>query len=72
MTDLYSLGFIGFAGYALRALDYSLAPLVLGLSLTLSAEINPRQALMNNENPSLYFTRQISLLFLIAAVLSIA
>jgi putative tricarboxylic transport membrane protein len=71
VTDLYLLGFIGVAGYALRALGYSLASLVLGVILGPIAETNLRRALMTDADPTLFFTRPISLVFLIAAVLSI-
>nr|WP_321461339.1 tripartite tricarboxylate transporter permease [uncultured Cohaesibacter sp.] len=71
ISDLYLLGFIGVFGYALRALGYSLAPLVLGVILGPIAETNLRRALMTNDDPTLFFSRPISLLFLIAAVISI-
>ncbi len=71
ISDLYLLGFIGVAGYALRALGYSLAPLVLGVILGPIAETNLRRALMTDGDPTVFFTRPISLLFLIAAVISI-
>ncbi|WP_321342940.1 tripartite tricarboxylate transporter permease [Breoghania sp.] len=72
VTDLYLLGFIGVAGYTLRALGYSLAPLVLGVILGPIAETNLRRALMTDGDPMLFVTRPVSLLFLTAAVLSIA
>ncbi|TYB90487.1 tripartite tricarboxylate transporter permease [Oceaniovalibus sp. ACAM 378] len=71
VTDLYLLIFIGIAGYAMRALNYSLAPLVLGVILGPIAETNLRRALMTDSDPSLFFTRPISLIFLIAALVSI-
>lgn len=72
ITDLYLLGAIGVAGYTLRALGYALAPLVLGVILGPIAETNLRRALMTDEDPTLFFTRPISLIFLLAAVVSIA
>ena len=72
VTDLYLLGFIGLAGYALRALNYPLAPLVLGVILGPIAETNLRRALMTDADWSLFLTRPVSLLLLIAAALSIA
>jgi len=55
----------------LRALGYSLAPLVLGVILGPIAETNLRRALMTNEDVTLFFTRPISAIFLLAAVLSV-
>ncbi|MFT6444395.1 MAG: putative tricarboxylic transport membrane protein [Sulfitobacter pontiacus] len=71
VTDLYLLIFIGITGYTLRALGYALAPLVLGVILGPIAETNLRRALMTDEDPTLFFTRPISLIFLIAAFVSI-
>ncbi|SES23706.1 putative tricarboxylic transport membrane protein [Tranquillimonas rosea] len=71
VTDLYLLGFIGVAGYTLRALDYPLAPLVLGVILGPIAETNMRRALMTDADWTLFLTRPVSLVLLIAAVLSI-
>ena len=70
-TDIYLLGYVGLAGYTLRALDYPLAPLVLGVILGPIAETNLRRALMTNPEWTTFFTRPVSLIFLIAAVLSI-
>jgi putative tricarboxylic transport membrane protein len=72
VSDLYLLGFIGLFGYALKSLDYPLAPLVLGVILGPIAETNLRRALMTDSDWSLFFTRPVSLMFLIAAVLSVA
>ena len=72
VTDLYLLGFIGLFGYALKALDYPLAPLVLGVILGPIAETNLRRALMTDPDWSLFVTRPVSLIFLIAAVLSVS
>jgi putative tricarboxylic transport membrane protein len=71
VTDLYLLGFIGLFGYALKALDYPLAPLVLGVILGPIAETNLRRALMTDSDWGLFLTRPVSLIFLIAAVLSV-
>ncbi|QFS82532.1 Tripartite tricarboxylate transporter TctA family protein [Roseivivax sp. THAF40] len=72
VTDLYLLGAIGLFGYALKALDYPLAPLVLGVILGPIAETNLRRALMTDNDWSLFVTRPVSLLFLVAAILSVA
>ncbi len=71
VTDLYLLGAVGVLGYALRALDFPLAPLVLGVILGPIAETNLRRALMTDEDWSLFLTRPVSLIFLALAVLSI-
>lgn len=72
VTDLYLLGFVGLLGYALRALDYPLAPLVLGVILGPIAETNLRRALMTDSDWTMFLTRPVSLLFLVGAVTSIA
>ncbi|ETX30928.1 tripartite tricarboxylate transporter permease [Roseivivax isoporae] len=72
VTDLYLLGFVGLFGYALRALDYPLAPLVLGVILGPIAETNLRRALMTDGDWSLFLTRPVSLVFLLAAAASVA
>ncbi|MEM6972690.1 MAG: tripartite tricarboxylate transporter permease [Pseudomonadota bacterium] len=72
ITDLYVLGVIGLIGYALRSLDYPLAPLVLGTILGPIAETNLRRALMTDPEWTTFFTRPVSALFLVAAVLSVA
>lgn len=72
VTDLYLLGFIGLAGYLLRSLDYPLAPLVLGVILGPIAETNLRRALMTDSDWSVFLTRPVSLLLLVAAAASIA
>lgn len=71
VSDLYLLGFVGLLGYALKALDYPLAPLVLGVILGPIAETNLRRALMTDGDWTLFFTRPVSLLFLVAAALSV-
>jgi len=71
VTDLYLLAAVGLLGYALKALDYPLAPLVLGVILGPIAETNLRRALMTDNDWTLFLTRPISLLLLVAAVLSV-
>jgi putative tricarboxylic transport membrane protein len=72
VTDLYLLGAVGVLGYAMKALDYPLAPLVLGVILGPIAETNLRRALMTNDDWTLFLTRPVSLAFLALAVVSIA
>lgn len=71
LTDVYILFFAGLLGYILKKLDYPLAPLILGVILAPIAETNLRRALMTNDQWTLFFTRPISLLLLVLAVLSI-
>jgi len=71
VTDLYLLAGVGVLGYALKALDYPLAPLVLGVILGPIAETNLRRALMTEPDWTLFLTRPVSLIFLVAAVLSV-
>lgn len=72
LSDVYLLGFVGALGYALKKLDYPLAPLVLGVILGPIAETNLRRALMTDGDWTAFFTRPISLGLLLAALLSIA
>ncbi|MDG4648439.1 tripartite tricarboxylate transporter permease [Roseibacterium sp. SDUM158017] len=72
VTDLYLLAAVGMLGYALKSLDYPLAPLVLGVILGPIAETNLRRALMTDNDWTLFVTRPVSLLFLAAAALSVA
>ena len=71
ITDLYLLGVVGLVGYSLRALDYPLAPLVLGVILGPIAETNLRRALMTDQDMTLFLTRPVSAIFLVAAVASV-
>lgn len=72
LTDIYLLAGIGLVGYALRKLDYPLAPLVLGVILGPIAETNLRRALMANEDWTAFLTRPVSAGLLALAVVSIA
>lgn len=72
IADLYLLLGIGIFGYILSKLNYPLAPVVLGAILGPIGESNLRRALMTNEDWTLFFTRPISLVLLVLAVLSIA
>lgn len=71
ITDIYLLLGVGIFGYILSKLDYPLAPMVLGVILGPIAETNLRRALMTDENWMLFFTRPISLILLILAVVSV-
>jgi putative tricarboxylic transport membrane protein len=64
------LGF-GVLGYIMKKLEYPIVPLVLALVLGRLAENSLRQALMiSGGTLSIFFTRPISLLFIVAAILA--
>lgn len=71
MNDIYLLVGAGLLGYALRKLDFPIAPLVLGAILGPIAETNLRRALMAEADWTMFFTRPISLLLLVLALASI-
>jgi putative tricarboxylic transport membrane protein len=64
---------LGFAvlGYLMRKLQYPIVPLVLGLVLGNLSENSLRQALLISGGTfSIFFTRPISLLFIVVAILA--
>jgi putative tricarboxylic transport membrane protein len=64
---------LGFAvlGYLMRKLQYPIVPLVLGLVLGNLSENSLRQSLLiSGGSFSIFFTRPISALFIIAAILA--
>lgn len=65
--------FVGFGliGYYLTSVGMPMAPIVLGLVLGPMVENNLRMAMMTNPDPTLFFTRPISLLFIILTVASL-
>ncbi|MCA9732269.1 MAG: tripartite tricarboxylate transporter permease [Deferribacteres bacterium] len=70
MFDVWScLGF-GILGWILRRYDFPTAPVILGLILGFLAETNFRRALLMG-NATIFFTRPISLIMLILALLSL-
>jgi putative tricarboxylic transport membrane protein len=71
LSDVYLLLIAGALGYAMRKLDFPLAPLVLGVILGPIAETNLRRALMADADWMTFLTRPISLGLLVMAVLSI-
>lgn len=71
MSDVYLLLIAGVLGYAMRKLDFPLAPLVLGVILGPIAETNLRRALMADADWTTFLTRPISLGLLVLAVVSI-
>jgi putative tricarboxylic transport membrane protein len=70
-SDLYILFVMGVVGYFLKKYNFSLAPVILGVILGPIAETNLRRAMMTSSDWTLFFTRPISLGFLILGLLSI-
>ncbi|SDM23320.1 tripartite tricarboxylate transporter permease [Halarsenatibacter silvermanii] len=70
ITDIYLLFIIGVLGYLFQKFDFARAPLILGVILGPIGETNLRRALMHDPDVTLFFTRPISLFFLILAVIS--
>lgn len=71
VTDVYLLFVIGIIGYLFTKYKFALAPIIIGVILGPIAEVNLRRAFMANPDWTLFFTRPISVTFLILAVLSI-
>jgi TctA family transporter len=68
--DLYTVAFFGLAGYFLMKLECEPAPLLLGFVLGKMMEENFRRAMtLSRGDPTVFFTRPISLAFLIMAAL---
>jgi TctA family transporter len=68
--DLYLVGVMGILGYLLMKLECPPAPLILGFVLGPLMEENLRRALLiSRGDPTVFFTRPISLAFVIAAAL---
>ena len=68
--ELYLTAMFGIVGFVLMKLGFPLAPMLLGFVLGPMMEENLRRAmLMGRGDPSLFFTRPISLGFLIATAL---
>src|SRR6056297_443106 len=70
-SDLYVLFVMGIIGYFLKKYNFSLAPVILGVILGPIAETNLRRSMMTSPDWTLFFTRPISLGFLILGLLSI-
>lgn len=69
--DTFVFVFFGVIGYLLAGCKVPLAPAILGLILGPLAESNLRIALMTSRDVSLFFTRPLSLVFIILAIGSI-
>ncbi len=70
--DVKVLMFFGIIGYVLTKLDFPVVPIILGIVLGPIAEKNLRNALVLSQgSPTIFFTRPISLAFLLLSVLFI-
>jgi len=73
ILDLWIMLGSGIAGYIFKKLKYPLAPLVVALVLGDMTEQALRQSLiMSQGSPAIFFTRPISLVFILATVLLFA
>lgn len=68
--DVFIFVVFGLIGYYLTSVGMPMAPIVLGLVLGPMVENNLRMALMTNSDISLFFTRPISLIFIVLSVAS--
>lgn len=71
LVDLYFLIIMGIIGYLLSKHNFALAPAIIGVILGPIAEVNLRRAVMRDPEWTLFFTRPISLAFLVLAVASV-
>ena len=71
ISDLYILLVMGIVGYIFVKFKYPLTPAILGVILGPMAETNLRRALITDPNAMLFFTRPISLFFIVLAVVSV-
>jgi putative tricarboxylic transport membrane protein len=71
ISDLYILLVMGLFGYILVKYKYPLTPAILGVILGPMAESNLRRALIIDPDSMLFFTRPISLSFIVLSVLLI-
>ncbi len=73
MTDLYLMMAFGVFGYLAEKYRYPVAPLLLGLVLgNLLEQALLRSMSVSNGDPTIFFTRSISLVIMIAAFVSLA
>src|SRR5690606_2046173 len=69
LHDVWLMLLFGVAGYLLRKLDYPVAPAVLAIVLGPLAEQSLRQSLLLSQGEmSIFVTRPLSLMFLLAGV----
>ncbi len=70
--DVYIMLFFGIFGYLMKRFDFPLAPMTIAIVLGKLTETNlQRSMIMSNDNPTIFFTRPISLFFIVVASLSI-
>ena len=69
LHDVWLMFLFGVMGYLLRKLDYPVAPAVLAIVLGPLAERSLRQSLISSQgDPTIFFTRPISLACILIAV----
>ena len=72
MFDVWVMLFFGIVGFALRRMDYPMAPLVLGIILGDLLDKNLRRGLVLSDGDlSPFFTRPISFIFCVLVILTI-
>jgi len=69
--DIWVLFIFGLLGYLMSKFKIPLAPMILGVILGPMAETNFRRALMTDPDLTLFFTRPISLVFMLLALASL-
>jgi putative tricarboxylic transport membrane protein len=73
VVDVGIMAIMGLLGYVLRKFDFEIAGIVLGIVLAPIIERSLRQSLaMSHGSYSIFFTRPISLFFLLAALILFA
>jgi putative tricarboxylic transport membrane protein len=73
MFDVIAMFVFGILGYIFKKFEFPVAPLVLALVLGDLLERSLRQSLaMSHNDPSIFFTRPISLVLLLVAIASLA
>ncbi|MBM7573348.1 tripartite tricarboxylate transporter permease [Aquibacillus albus] len=70
LFDIWIVFFFGIVGFLLYKINVPLSPVILGLILGPTLEAEMTRAFQMNSEISVFFTRPISLLFLILAVIS--
>ena len=72
INDVYMMIIAGIVGYVLQKLDFALPPIILGVILGGMIEKNFRRALiLSNGDVGTFFTRPISCVFIVLAVVSL-
>jgi putative tricarboxylic transport membrane protein len=71
MFDVFVMFAAGLVGYGFKKLNIPIAPIVLGMILGPTVEENFRLAIMTSPEYTLFFTRPVSLLFIVLTILSI-